>query len=156
MADSFFQTLQATAFAKSIAESVMLTAVFSAAHLLGFTLLMGSVLVSALRQLGAVLTERPAIETTRAADRGVLVGLTISVLTGLSLFSGRAPAAAANDIFRLKMLLLVSAALLHFLVFRRVPARAGLSRLLLRLNGAASLALWGAVALAGCAYILLE
>jgi hypothetical protein len=156
VADSFFKTLQATAFASSIAESVMLTAVFSAAHLVGFTLLMGSVLVSALRQLGAVLTERPAIETTRAADRGVLAGLAISVFTGLSLFSARAPAAAANDIFQLKMLLLVSAALLHLLVFRRVPARAGLSRLLLRLNGAASLALWGAVALAGCAYILLE
>jgi hypothetical protein len=156
VADSFFETLQATAFARSIAESVMLTAVFSAAHLVGFTLLMGSVLVSALRQLGAVLTERPAIETTRAADRGVLVGLAISVFTGLSLFSARAPAAAANDTFQLKMLLLVAAALLHLLVFRRVPARAGLSRLLLRLNGAASLALWGAVALAGCAYILLE
>lgn len=156
MTDSFFASLQATSFAKSIAESVVLTAVLSATHLVGFTLLMGSACFSALRQLGAFLTERPAIESTRAADRGVLIGLTISVATGLALFSGRAQAAAANEIFQVKMLLLVLAALFHLLVFRRVPARANLSRQLLRLNGAAGLVLWLAVALAGCAFILLE
>lgn len=156
MADSFLASLQATSFARSIAESVLLTATLSAAHLVGFTLLMGSACFSALRQLGAFLTERPAIESTRAADRGVLIGLIISVTTGLALFSGRAEAAAANEIFQLKMLLLATAALFHLLVFRRVPARPGLSRSLLRLNGAAGLVLWVAVALAGCAFILLE
>ena len=134
----------------------MATALLSATHLVGFTLLMGSVSVSALRQIGAVLTERPASECTVAADRAVLVGLSISVATGLLLFAARAPAAVVNGFFQLKMLLLVSAALFHVACFRRVPRRADPSRQIMRLNGVAGFALWAGVALAGCAYILLE
>jgi hypothetical protein len=154
--DSFFVWLQSTVLAQAIAESVMATALLSAAHLVGFTLLMGSVSISALRQVGAVLTEQPASDCTVAADCGALIGLLLSVATGLLLFSARAPDAAANSTFQLKMLLLVSAALFHVLRFRRVPRRIDASRLSLRLNGAAGLALWAGVALAGCAYILLE
>jgi hypothetical protein len=154
--ESFFVWLQSTTLAKAIAESVTATAVLSAIHLVGFTLLMGSVSLSALRQLGAVLTERPAGELTAAADRGALIGAALSIATGLLLFSARAPDAAANSTFRLKMLLLVSAALFHIVCFRRVPRRIGVRRTILRLNGAAGLALWIGVALAGCAYILLE
>jgi hypothetical protein len=154
--DSFFVWLQSTTVANAIAESVMATALLSATHLLGFTLLMGSVLVSALRQMGAVLTERPASECTVAADRGVLIGLTLSLATGVLLFAARAPAAAGNSIFQLKMLLLASAAIFHLACFRRVPRQAHPSPRVMRLNGVAGLALWVGVALAGCAYILLE
>jgi hypothetical protein len=154
--DSFFVWLQSTAVASAIAESVIATALLSAVHLVGFTVLMGSVLVSALRQIGVIFTEQPAGDSTVAADRAVLVGATLSVATGLLLFAARAPAAAANGIFQLKMLLLASAAIFHLVFFRRVPRRAGAAPRLLRVNGAAGLTLWMAVALAGCAYILLE
>jgi hypothetical protein len=154
--DSFFVWLKSTTVAQAIAESVMATALLSAMHLVGFTLLMGSVLISALRQIGAVLTERPASDCTVPADRAALIGLLLSMATGLLLFSARAPDAAANSTFQLKMLLLASAAIFHVACFRRVPRRADPPRLILRLNGAAGLALWVGVALAGCAYILLE
>ena len=156
VSDSFFLWLQSTTLAQAVAQSVMATAVLSATHLVGFTLLMGSVSISALRQIGAVLTERPASECTVAADRGALIGLLISTATGLLLFSARAPDAAANSTFQLKMLLLASAGIFHVACFRRVPRRAGASLFAMRVNGAAGLALWVGVALAGCAYILLE
>jgi hypothetical protein len=154
--DSFFVWLQSTALAGSIAESVMATALLSAVHLVGFAVLMGSVLVSALRQMGLIFTEQPAGHSTVAADRAVLIGVTISMATGLLLFASRAPAAAANGIFQLKMLLLAAAAIFHLVFFRRLPRRVDAAPRLLRVNGAAGLTLWVAVALAGCAFILLE
>lgn len=51
--------IQTTALAQEIAQSLMLTAALSAAHMLGFTLVTGSALVVNLRLLGALLTERP-------------------------------------------------------------------------------------------------
>ena len=134
----------------------MATAVLSALHLVGLTLLMGSVVLSALRQLGVCFTEAPASHCSVAADRGALIGVSISIATGLLLFSARAPDAAANGTFQLKMLLLVSAAAFHLIVFRRVPRDAGRSLRALRVSGAVGVTLWIGVALAGCAYILLE
>jgi hypothetical protein len=149
------QWLQSTPVAAKIATTQMLTAALSSAHLVGLTLVVGSAWVSALRITGAVLPDRPAEEVIRPAGRGILIGLCVSISTGLLLFAARATAAGENPIFWLKMTLLVVAALAQTVIHRAVVRRSTIPRAL-RAAGVLGLALWAGVALAGCAFILLE
>jgi hypothetical protein len=104
---------------------------------------------------------------TRPASRGIAVGLTISALTGVLLFSARATAASVNWIFQLKMALLCAAVLFHVFVHCRIartPRHDHLtgqsawswSTSTQRATGAVGLLLWTGLALSGCAFILLE
>ena len=148
--------LQATSIAIAVANSTVLTGTLSAAHLLGFTLATGGALVSNLRLLGILIPERPVLDVSRPATRGIAVGLLISIATGVLLFAPRATVASANRIFQLKMLLLVSAVAFHFTVHRGVSRRPAVSHAVLRTVGAVGFLLWAGLALAGCAFILLE
>lgn len=151
------EALQDSWLAHTIGESQMLTASLSALHLVGFTLVMSSALVSGLRMLGVTLREVTAINVIRPATRVMLIGLSISAATGALLFIPRAAGAAANDIFRLKLTLLLGAILMHFTMTRRVAGWRGVGDTgAQRATGALGLALWVGVALAGCAFILLE
>ena len=139
-----------------IHDSFALTASLSAVHVVGMTVLAGSALVSNLRLLGVLLPNHAVSEVTSAARKGVAVGLGISIVTGVLLFFPRARAAAANDIFQLKMLLLFVAAAFYLLVSRPMAVRDEVSPLVLRATGAVSLVLWLSVVGAGAAYILLN
>jgi len=152
---AFFTWLETTRVALAVSNSVVLTAGLSATHLLGFTLSTGGALVSNLRLLGVLFSHRPVMEITRPATRGVLVGLVVSIVTGALLFSPRALAASENSIFQLKMLLLVAAAAFQFTVHQRIAAHSSSPRLQ-RLTGTLGMLLWIGLALAGCAFILLE
>ena len=149
------EALASTAFARTIAESQMLTAGLSAVHLLGFTLVMGSGLLSGLRCLGVLLRERPLSEVMSAASTGLVVGLGISVVTGFLLFVPRAPGAAANEFFRAKMLLLISVVAFHAMIQRRRASRIAGDGAIVWV-GALGLALNLALAMAASAFILLE
>ena len=148
--------LQASRLAHAVGESQMLTATLSSLHLLGFTTIMGSALVSNLRMLGLLLPEQPATDITRPASRALAVGLMLSALTGALLFMPRAAGAAANPIFRLKLGLILAAALVHFGAQRRFAARADRSQGGARVVGATGLVLWFGAAVAACAFILIE
>ena len=152
---AFFVWLEGTRMAITVRDSLTLTGALSAVHLVGFTLTTGGALVANLNLLGVLFPGRPPLEVTGPASRGIAVGLTISALTGALLFAPRATVASVNGIFQVKMLLLAAAALFHILVHRRV-ARAATSPSLRRATGAVGLLLWTGLALAGCAYILLE
>jgi len=154
--DSFFEWLQATGIATTIDQSTMLTGLLSATHLLGLTLLVGGALVSGLRMLGVLLPERPHPEIAGTAFRGMTLGLAISVTTGLLLFAARATTVAEKGTFQLKMVLLFSAAVFHFVAYRKVTRQTHVRPLQLQLTGAFALALWFGVALAGSAFILFE
>jgi hypothetical protein len=154
--DALLAWLETTALALWISGSLPLTATLSAMHALGFTLVMGGAVVFNLRLLDRVLTERPPVEMAVAANRLVAAGLALSGATGLLLFAGKATAVAANGIFQTKMSLLVAAALFHFFVGRNVVQRRPENHGFQRLIGTCGLALWIALALAACAFILLE
>lgn len=139
----------------TVRDSLTLTGALSAVHLVGFTLTTGGALVANLNLLGVLFPGRPPIDVTRPASRGIALGLTISALTGLLLFAPRATAASVNGIFQTKMLLLIAAVLFHALVHQRVAAST-VSAFARRGTGAIGLLLWTSLALAGCAYILLE
>lgn len=144
-----------SAFARGLAESQLLTAGLSAVHLLGFTLVMASGLLSGLRWLGIVLVERPVGDVMSAASKALVVGLGISVVTGFLLFAPRAPGAAANEFFRAKMLLLLAVVAFHRLARGRLAARAG-ARQTVAWVGVLGLVLHLALALSASAFILLE
>lgn len=152
----FFERVQGTALASAIAQSSLITGVLSASHLIGFTLVLGGALVSSLKLIGLLFPERATLEITVPASRGIAAGLLVSLTTGLLLFSARASDASANEIFQLKMALLVSATLFQFLFVGRISRRFPATSPSLRLTGSVSLALWFGVALAGCGFILLE
>jgi len=157
--------LEATSFAKAVGGSATLTAWLSAIHVLGFTLVTGSALVANLRGLGVLLPRTPIGAILRPAHRAVVLGLAISVSTGALLFSARATEVAANDTFRLKMLLLIAAAAFQLTfvpsIAKRDPAAgpgtsAQFSVSGARATAAVALVLWLGLALAACAFILLE
>jgi hypothetical protein len=153
---AFFGWLQTTSVATTVRDSLLLTGALSAVHLLGFTLVTGGALVANLRLLGSLFPHRAVEEVTGPAARGIALGLAVSIGTGLLLFAPRALSASVNSTFRLKMLLLLAAAAFHFTMHRRVARRPGAAPALLRATGGIGLALWVGVALAGCAFILLE
>ena len=148
--------LQASWLARAVNESQLATASLSALHLLGFTLIMGSVMLCSLHLLGLLLAEQPTAAIVRPAARALLAGLCISVVTGLLLVMPRASGAVMNTTFRLKMLLLVLGVLLHVFVVAPLAARAHAGVWTRRLSGLASFVVWAGVAVAGCAFILLE
>jgi uncharacterized protein DUF6644 len=142
--------------ATTIAQSQLLNGFLSGIHLLGLTLIVGGALVSSLRLLGIIFPERPVLAVTAAAGRGIILGLAVSVATGFPLFASRATTIAENGFFQIKMLLLVTAVVFHFTLYRRVTRRLDVQPRLLKFTGAWGLALWFGVAAAGCAFILLE
>lgn len=148
--------LETSGVATAIGQSAVLTGFLSAVHLLGMTLLVGGALVSSLRLLGVLLPDRPVPDVAAAAGRGIEVGLVVSLTSGLLLFSPRASSALGSGFFQLKMLLLVAAAGLHVVWYRRVIRRAHQRPFTLRIAGGLALVLWLGVASAGAAFILLE
>lgn len=156
MLTDFFVWLQSTAVATAIAGSVLLTGGLSGVHIISFALLLGSSLVASLRLTGAIFADRPVVAITDSTDRGIAVGLVISIVTGVLLFSIRASSAAENGVFQLKMGVLVASAAFHFGAHRLVVRQPSTSPSRLRATGIVGLALWTGVALAGCAFIFLE
>ncbi len=145
--------------ALTVRDTLLLNAGLSAVHLIGFTLVTGGALVANLNLLGVLFPGRPPIEVTRPASRGIALGVAISVLTGVFLFSPRATVASGNWIFQLKMALLATAVLFHVFVHRQVArAQRGShgTDFAQRATAVVGLLLWTGLALAGCAFILLE
>ena len=151
----FFSTVEASTVAATIRDSVILTGLLSGGHLIGLTLLVGSVLVSSARVAGILFNDQPVSEVTLAARRASIVGLALSVSTGLLLLAPRIVTASNDRVFRIKMLLLAGAALFHVAVY--LPAARGRrSPVPPAMAGGAAFLLWFSVVLAGFAYILFE
>jgi hypothetical protein len=154
--DSLFDSIEATSVAQAVAGSAGLTALLSALHVVGFVVVTGSALVGTLRAAGVLLTQASLGEVLRPVNRAILVGIAISVSTGALLFSARATDAAANSIFRIKMLLLIAAMIFQFTVLRRIGNDVHATIRPARTAAAIALSLWLGLALAACAFILLE
>jgi hypothetical protein len=152
----FFVSLEASALAARVRDSLVLTAGLSAVHVIGFTLIMGGALLSNLRLVGAIFRDRPIAEVVLPGTTAIFLGLAISVPTGALLFSARATAAAANSTFQLKMLLIVLAVTGQTLLIRPTARHSAISRAKSVALGGVGLSLWVALALTACAYILLE
>jgi uncharacterized protein YacL len=154
---SLLDWITATSIARAVAQSATITAWLSAVHALGFTLITGSAVVANLRTLGWSLARTSIRDVVTPANRAIIAGLLISLVTGALLFSARAAEVAANRAFQLKMLLLILAALYQFTILRAVVAREPpTARPRVVATGATGLALWVGLAVTACVFILLE
>jgi len=151
----FFSQIEHSTIAITVRDSTVLTGTLSGLHLIGLTLLVGSVLVSSAGLAGLLVSDQPIAEITRATRSDSVAGLIISVSTGLLLVSFRLAMSTANRSFQVKMSTLAAAALFHFLVY--VPAARGQRSLVSSaIAGWIAFLLWLGVVLCGCAFILFE
>jgi hypothetical protein len=117
--------LQDSSLATEMRHSLWLYPIVEILHICGFVLLVGSVAMFDLRLLGFVSST-----SVRALDRSLLpwawAALLLIVPSGVAMFSAHAVEFAANPAFRVKLVLLVSAAInalvFHNGVFRSVAA----------------------------------
>lgn len=151
----FFSQIESSSLAMTIRDSTILTGSLSGIHLIGLTLIVGSVLVSSAGLAGLIVNDQPVADLTRAARRASIVGMIISITSGLLLVSFRLNMSVATQAFKIKMLTLAVAVLFHFLVY--MPAARGQRSVVsTKLAGGVAFLLWFGVVLGGCAFILFE
>lgn len=142
--------LQNSALAHSISKADHLVgAGLQIIHVLGFVLLLASVVLLGLRLAGRVLTAHSPAAVYRDTAPLLWLGLALTVGSGALMFAASPLLYAAKPIFTIKLGLLLTALLIHLLVIR--PAlRADLLRpSLAGPRAALALLTWFGVGLAG-------
>jgi hypothetical protein len=139
-----------TAVGATIRSSSVLIAVTQTIHLLGLTMLIGTVLMINLNLVGLGFRRRSTPQIARELAPWTLGGLATMLISGPLILSSETLKAYESSFFWLKMGLLIAAILFHFTLFRQVseagpPATATRRRVVACL----SLSLWLGVALAG-------
>ena len=118
-------------------------------HLLGLTLLLGTVLVLNLRLLGATMPRQSIPEMARATAPLLWTGAALALGSGTLLFLAEAVKCYYNVAFWYKMGLLASAVVFQLIVHQRLKVASGASTGLTKGTAAVSLLLWFGVAVAG-------
>ncbi|XYJ10598.1 DUF6644 family protein [Telluria sp. B2] len=147
MTDGPLAWLGATALSRAMRENAWLYPIVEIVHILGFAVLVGSVVLFDLRVLGFART-LPVAALGRHLLRWALASLLLVVPAGLLLFSAHPGELARNPAFQLK-LVLIAAAGFNALAFHVFPYRsvAGWERELAapkaaRLHALLSILLW--------------
>lgn len=154
--DDLVTALEQSHLAAWVSSSPLILGALSGFHLIGFTLVVGTALVSGLHMMGVAFADRPSREVIATAVRVMVAGIALSVLTGIVQVSPRAGAALANWIFVAKMTLLAGAIAAQVVV-PRFAARADAGTVFeLRVWSVVTTILWLAVGVMGAAFILLE
>jgi len=147
----YFLWIEQTHLGHGIRESKWVFTLSEVAHLLGLTLLLGTVLLLSLRLFGFVLPGKSVSGVARELMPLSIGGLTLTLLTGTLLFTSEATKCWGNIAFRYKMLFLFLALLFQFTGFQKV-ARADEQRfspLTRKVTAFIAVFLWFGVAVAG-------
>ena len=143
-----FHWFEATSIGKFGRHSSVFFPAIEVMHLLGLTLLLGSVLFVNLKLLGLTSRHQETGEVARAARPLLWIAIGVTLSSGLLLFLTEAVKCYFNVAFWYKMALLALAIVFQLVLQQRIAARpAGLTHA--RLMGAISLALWFGVGMAG-------
>jgi hypothetical protein len=118
-------------------------------HVIGFILLLASLLLISLRLLGLVFTGQTIAQVARETTRLLWLGLALAVISGAIMFIGAPKHYFYNPAFGTKMLLLAAAVFVQAAIFGRVAASAEPHPVLARVGVGLALAFWFAVSLAG-------
>ncbi len=138
-----------------IRESDNLFSAIETVHVLGITLMAGTIALADLRLLGLALKEVPASEVVNPLVRLTWLGFAVMLASGALLFWAEAAMLYGNAAFRLKLLLLALAAanawIFHATTYRRVSQWETAARTppCARAAALCSLALWSAVIVCG-------
>lgn len=124
-------------------------------HVLALMLSLGMLFLIDLRMLGLAFTGIPATDIARRLNLPMLLGFTVMIVTGLLLFYAIPVRTAQSLWFRIKLVLLVAAAI-NALLFHRSLRGAGRSwdtearaPAALRRGAAVSLTFWAAIVVCG-------
>jgi len=127
----------------------LLIAGFQVIHVMGFILLLASLVLISLRLLGLIFTQQTVPQVAKDATRLLWVGFAMAVGSGILMFIGSPKHYFYNPAFDVKMLLLLLAVIVQALFFGRVAATEMQKPWLARTAVALSLVLWFAVSMAG-------
>jgi hypothetical protein len=141
-----FQWLQDTYLAQTIRHSASLIALLEIVHLIGLTLLIGTILMVDLSLLGLGVGRHPAARIARELNLFTVMGLTIMLVSGPLILCSEAVRCYKTPAFWIKMVLLAMAIGFHFTIHRRVTQEEHAHS---RAVAIVSLVLWTGVALAG-------
>jgi hypothetical protein len=147
----FFQWCENTSFVAALREIRWLVPTIQAVHVMGFTLIGGTVLVVNLRLLGVGLRNQPVVQVARDAERWLLISLAVIVPSGFTLFMTEATKCYFYLAFWVKMTAFFLALVFTFTVHRRVAMadETSVSPRLSKLVAWVSLSLWSCVGIAG-------
>lgn len=136
---------------QAIRDSSWLFAFIEVFHLLGLTLLLGSIIVVNLRLLGLGSTRETLAHVAEDTMPWLWVGLLLTIPSGLCMFTAEALKCYENPPFFIKMGLLLLALIFTFTLHRRLTRadENSVSRIWRTLGACISLALWFGVGLAG-------
>jgi hypothetical protein len=132
-----------------VRESTWGFAIIETVHLLGLVLLLGGIFVMSLRLMGLSMADRPVSKVASDLRPWTLLGLSVMLLSGLSLWASEALRMYDSPPFWLKMRLLVAALAFHFTIYRRVSRRDTVGRLWRGTVGAVAILLWFSVGFLG-------
>jgi hypothetical protein len=123
-------------------------------HVLGISLIAGSLVTVDLRLIGALFREQPVTSVTRMLLPWAWCGFALMVVTGVPLFAAQAAKLYDNPAFRVKLTLLVAAGLnallFHLTTYRRARDwELGVPPLSARAFAATSILLWSGIIVAG-------
>jgi len=143
-----FVWLDHSALANLVRASTWAFALLEVIHLLGLTLLLGSISVLDLRLLGAGLCDQSISEIAEDTSRWTMIGLGTVTLTGVVLATAEATRLYESGPFLIKMILFALAVIFTFTFHRGLLKREPSARAAAR-GGIISLLLWFGVGFAG-------
>ena len=155
MLQQFCQWLYDSNIGTSIRESIWVFPIIETIHVLGITLLVGTVAILDLRLLGLVLKREQVSRVARQILPLTWAGFAVMFSSGFLLFWAEAAKCYANPAFRFKLLLLILVGLnpliFHLTIYRSVLSwnESLVTPLRARLAAFLSLTLWGGIVCAG-------
>ncbi len=118
-------------------------------HVLGFVILLASVVLINLRLAGVALTAQSIPQFTRDPSRLIWVGLASAVISGILMFVSAPLLYFANPAFITKIWLLLAAVIVQVTLYRHVISRDSVNPWLNRASIVFSLFLWFGVGVTG-------
>ena len=107
--EEFLASLQASGLANRIRESLYLFPLIESTHVIGLTLVFGTITIIDLRLLGIASTRRPFTRIASDILKWTWAAFVLTVTTGLLMFITNAGVYYNNFYFRTKMTLLLLA-----------------------------------------------
>lgn len=156
------QWIYNTRISTSIRESVWVFPIIESIHVLGITVLVGTVAIFDLRLLGIVMRREPVSGIARQVLPWTWAGFIVMFITGLLLSIAEAATNYYNLAFRIKLVLLLLVGLnpliFHLSVYRRVADWdiSAITPLRARAAAFCSLFLWAGIIVAGRMIAYLE
>ena len=143
------------AWSTALHESYYMYNWVESTHVLALMISLGMLFLIDLRMLGLALTDVPATTVARRLNLPMLVGFSVMIVTGVLLFYAIPVRTAQSLWFRVKLVLLLLAALNAWMFHRRLRAapagwdRAARAPARLQLGAALSLSFWVLVVICG-------